>query len=79
MGIAMRTKNRGSGAARNGGGLVAAAVLTLLAWMAVPAAVNGTWAREHVRTVDLFPTILQALGKPLPSTIDGEPIAISRP
>jgi len=39
MGIAMRTKNRGSDAARNGGGLVAAAVLTLLAWMAVPAAV----------------------------------------
>lgn len=47
--------------------------------MAVPAAVNGTWAREHVRTVDLFPTILQALGKPLPSTIDGEAIVISRP
>ena len=47
--------------------------------MLVPAAVNGTWGKDHVRTVDLFPTILHALGKPVPHAIDGEAIAIHRP
>src|SRR5687768_14312766 len=44
--------------------------------MLVPAAVNGRWAKDHVRSVDLFPTILAALGKPIPSAIDGEAIPI---
>ncbi|MCX5744436.1 MAG: alkaline phosphatase family protein [Proteobacteria bacterium] len=46
--------------------------------MLVPAAVNGTWGREHVRTVDLFPSILHALGKPVPAAIDGEVVEIHR-
>lgn len=44
--------------------------------MLVPAAVNAQWSRDHVRSVDLFPTILAALGKPVPAAIDGEPIAL---
>jgi hypothetical protein len=44
--------------------------------MLVPALTNGRWARPRMRTVDLFPSILSALGKPIPPGIDGEPVAI---
>ena len=44
--------------------------------MLVPALTNGRWAKGRMRTVDLFPSILSALGKPIPPGIDGEPVAI---
>jgi hypothetical protein len=44
--------------------------------MLVPALTNGKWAKGWMRTVDLFPSILSALGKPIPPGIDGEPVAI---
>jgi hypothetical protein len=44
--------------------------------MLVPALVNGRWARSSLRTVDLFPSILAALGKPIPSGVDGKTVAI---
>jgi hypothetical protein len=44
--------------------------------MLVPALVNGFWARERFRTVDLFPSILAALGRPIPASLDGEAVAI---
>ena len=44
--------------------------------MLVPALTNGRWAKDRMRTVDLFPSILTALGKPIPAGIDGEPVAI---
>ena len=44
--------------------------------MLVPALTNGRWARDRMRTVDLFPSILSALGKIIPAGIDGETVAI---
>lgn len=44
--------------------------------MLVPALVNGHWARSRMRTVDLFPSILAALGLPVPPGIDGQAVAI---
>lgn len=45
--------------------------------MLVPALANGRWLRSTIRTVDLFPSILTALGKPVPAGIDGEPVPIA--
>ena len=45
--------------------------------MLVPALVNGQWARNRIRTVDLFPSILAALGKPIPPGVDGSAVAIA--
>jgi hypothetical protein len=45
--------------------------------MLVPALTNGRWARSRIRTVDLFPSILSALGKAIPDGIDGETVGIS--
>jgi hypothetical protein len=42
----------------------------------VPALVNGQWARNRLRTVDLFPSILAALGQPIPKHLEGEVVAI---
>ena len=40
--------------------------------MLVPAAVNGAWGADQLRSVDLFPSILRSLGKPIPTAaIDG--------
>lgn len=44
--------------------------------MLVPALTNGRWARDCLRTVDLFPSILAALGRPIPPGIDGEVVSI---
>ena len=44
--------------------------------MLVPALVNGHWARSRLRTVDLFPSILAALGLPVPPGLDGQAVAI---
>jgi hypothetical protein len=44
--------------------------------MLVPALTNGRWARNRLRTVDLFPSILSALGRPIPPGLDGETVAI---
>lgn len=45
--------------------------------MLVPALVNGRWARDWLRTVDLFPSILAALGRPVPPCLDGEIVGIA--
>jgi len=42
----------------------------------VPALTNGRWASERMRTVDLFPSILAALGKPMPPGLDGDVVGI---
>lgn len=42
----------------------------------VPALVNGRWAHPRMRTVDLFPSILAALGQPIPPHLDGEVVPI---
>jgi len=44
--------------------------------MLVPALVNGRWARDRLRTVDLFPSLLAALGKAIPPHVDGEVVPI---
>jgi arylsulfatase A-like enzyme len=44
--------------------------------MLVPALVNGHWARSRIRTVDLFPSILAALGLPVPPGLDGQAVPI---
>ncbi|HET6150734.1 MAG TPA: alkaline phosphatase family protein [Polyangia bacterium] len=44
--------------------------------MLVPAAVNGAWQAERLRSVDLFPSILASLGKELPEAIDGAPVPV---
>jgi hypothetical protein len=44
--------------------------------MMIPAAVTTAWGAKHCRSVDLFPTLLAALGKPVPAAVDGEPIAL---
>jgi hypothetical protein len=43
----------------------------------VPALVNGQWGRDRLRTVDLFPSMLAALGQPVPAHVDGETVAIA--
>jgi hypothetical protein len=45
--------------------------------MLVPAAVNGAWSTgDPIRSVDLFPSILAALGKPIPGGLDGAAVPI---
>jgi hypothetical protein len=44
--------------------------------MRVPAAVNGAWQSDRLRSVDLFPSILQSLGKAIPSAVDGTAVGI---
>ena len=44
--------------------------------MLVPALTNGRWAQDRMRTVDLFPSILAALGIPIPAGLDGEVFTI---
>ncbi len=39
--------------------------------MIVPIVINTELNKEHIRTVDIFPTILDLLGRPLPENIDG--------
>ncbi len=46
--------------------------------MLVPAAVNGAWGADQLRSVDLFPSILRSLGKPIPTAaIDGVAVPIT--
>jgi len=45
--------------------------------MLVPALVNGGWAAERLRTVDLFPSILAAMGRPIPPDLDGVVVGIT--
>jgi arylsulfatase A-like enzyme len=45
--------------------------------MLVPVLANGRWSRSTIRTVDLFPSILVALGKSVPPGIDGEAVEIA--
>ena len=45
--------------------------------MLVPAAVNGAWTEDRIRSVDLFPSILRSLGKPIPRQIDGVAVSIT--
>jgi hypothetical protein len=47
------------------------------AHMLVPAAVNARWGEGAIRSVDLFPSILAALGRPVPPDLDGEPVPIT--
>ena len=45
--------------------------------MMVPAAVNARWkSHEPIRSVDLMPSMLRALGKPVPEGLDGQAIAL---
>jgi hypothetical protein len=44
--------------------------------MMVPAAVNGAWQADRLRSVDLFPSILASLGKEIPDAIDGGAVGI---
>lgn len=46
--------------------------------MLVPAAINARWDTDLVRSVDLFPTVLTALGHHVPSGVDGVARALSR-
>jgi len=39
--------------------------------MLVPLVMNAKVNREYLRTVDIFPTILSALGHPVPNNVDG--------
>jgi hypothetical protein len=39
--------------------------------MLVPVAISAAVGKEHMRTVDIYPTILSLMGKPLPDNIDG--------
>ena len=39
--------------------------------MIVPLVINAKLNKEHVRTVDVFPTILRLLGQPIPDNLDG--------
>jgi hypothetical protein len=47
--------------------------------MLIPAAVNARWGAGSIRSVDLFPSLLNALGRTPPSDIDGEHREIERP
>ncbi len=42
--------------------------------MAVPIAVNVPLPAKYLRTVDVFPTLLRLLNKPIPASIDGDSI-----
>jgi hypothetical protein len=44
--------------------------------MLTPALVNARWIRPLLRSVDLFPSILSALGLPFPAGLDGETVEI---
>jgi len=44
--------------------------------MMVPAAVNGAWQAERLRSVDLFPSILASLGQEIPAAIDGSAVGV---
>lgn len=44
----------------------------------VPALVNARWPDGPVQAVDLFPTILAALGKAIPDGLDGRAAALAR-
>jgi hypothetical protein len=47
--------------------------------MLVPAAVNAGWADDRpLCTADLFPTILSALGLPIPAGLSGRSVALAR-
>jgi Type I phosphodiesterase / nucleotide pyrophosphatase len=46
--------------------------------MLIPVAVNASWSRVPIRSVDLFPTILAALGRPVPEGLDGEAVPLAR-
>jgi hypothetical protein len=46
--------------------------------MLIPAAVNAVWKGGPLRSVDLFPSILAALGLPVPGGLDGEAVPIAR-
>jgi hypothetical protein len=46
--------------------------------MLVPAVVNAVWKGGPIRSVDLFPSILAALGRPVPGEIDGEVVELAR-
>jgi hypothetical protein len=46
--------------------------------MLIPAAVNAVWQGGPVRSVDLFPSILAALGLPVPAGLDGEAVPLAR-
>jgi Type I phosphodiesterase / nucleotide pyrophosphatase len=47
--------------------------------MLVPAAVNARWADDRpLCTVDLFPTILSALGLPVPAGLSGRSVELAR-
>jgi hypothetical protein len=46
--------------------------------MLVPAAINAVWQRTPLRSVDLFPSILAALGLPIPDALDGVAVPIIR-
>jgi arylsulfatase A-like enzyme len=39
--------------------------------MLVPVAMSAAIGKEHMRTVDIYPTILSLMGKPMPDGIDG--------
>lgn len=39
--------------------------------MIVPLALNAKISREHIRTVDVFPSILELLGRDIPDNLDG--------
>jgi bisphosphoglycerate-independent phosphoglycerate mutase (AlkP superfamily) len=44
--------------------------------MRVPLVVNKKVADKHIRTVDLFPTILDYLNKEIPNEVDGKKLDI---
>ena len=44
--------------------------------MLVPLILNRKISEKKIRTVDLFPTILDYLGKDLPNSIDGKKLKI---
>ncbi len=46
--------------------------------MRIPAAVNAPWPTTLLRSVDLFPTVLHALGKPCPPHLDGAAVMLRR-
>ncbi len=43
--------------------------------MIVPIAINTEISKDYIRTVDLFPTVLELLGYELPANLDGKSLA----
>lgn len=43
--------------------------------MLVPVAMSAAIGKEHMRTVDIYPTVLSLMGKPLPDGIDGADVS----